>query len=458
MRTRRWLDLKIARRRPNLNLTKWPLLALFAACCSASAADLFFVVGQADPRWHSRQEGAAAPADVKLVIWTVGSKFTSLASQLCKTKCADANPLDGVVPSFANTWTALSKNPAHFVIYRKADAALTQGGAQDKRYWTDFEARTGIYQDALTEFRLAQQSAGFGAPEGIKRRYLIWVQNETDALADISAVDYKASLIALFDRFNKDLGAGGKSFDAMFIVSSGPVRETPAVAGEITAKPDTAYRAKVNLIVQAQDSAAAQGKIVMVSRSMRSSLPGCAGNMSHTGCATKDLLRYHSWLNEALGAEMARNAFTYHSNGIKPLLPASCKQEPASCAGTADVYRWVAKLDSTSQPIYGTDPDEFDEATHHGGRMRFALFPDSAPGRIPLYRSSVAGGYGLSTEPDSTKANVLGYCYAAPRGNANVKLVAMREAGLTTLAREPIELSQVSAVSQGGDKTLCYVN
>jgi hypothetical protein len=458
MPTRRWLDLKITRRRPKLNLTKWPLVALFAACCSASAADLFFVIGQADPRWHSPKEDAAVPADVKLVSWTVGSKFTSLTGQLCMTKCPDANPLDGVVPSFANTWTALSKNPAYFVIYRKADAALTKGGAQDKRYWTDFEARTGIYQDALTEFRQAQQNASFGEPESIKRRYLIWVQNETDALADVSAVDYKASLVALFDRFNKDLGAGGKSFDAMFIVSSGPVREMPGVAGEITEKPDTAYRAKVNLIVQAQDSAAAQGKVVMVSRSMRSSLPGCAGNMNRTGCATKDLLRYHAWLNETLGAEMARNAFTYHSNGIKPLLPASCKQEPASCAGTADVYRWVAKLDSTSQPIYGTDPDEFDEATYHVGRMRFALFPDNAPGRISLYRSSVAGGPGLSTEPDSAKSNALGYCYAAPRGNANVKLVAMREEGLSALARQPIEFSQISALNREGDKTLCYVN
>jgi hypothetical protein len=438
-----------------LKLTKWPLFALFAACCSASAADLFFVIGQADTRWHGQQGPAAAPTEVKLLSWSAGSKFTSVAGQACKEKCPDASPLDGVVPSFANTWTALSKSPAHFVIFRKADAALTQAGAEDKRYWTDFETRTGIYQDALNEFRQAQQSASFGAPDGIKRRYLIWVQNETDAHAGVSAVDYKAKLVELFDRFNKDVGTGGKPFDAMFIVSSGPVREAAGVAGDVSAKPDATYLAKLNVIVQAQDSAAAQGKIVMISRAMRSSLPGCAGNLDRPGCATKDLLRYHAWLNENLGVEMARNAFTYHSKGIKPLLPSSCKQEPTSCAGTVDVYRWVARLDATNQPVYGTDPDEFDEATYRVGRMHFALFPDNAPGRIPLYRSADPGGPGLSTESGSAKTKALGYCYAAPQGNANLKLMAMRKEGMTAVARQPIEFSALNAE---GDKTLCYVN
>jgi hypothetical protein len=419
---------------------------------------MFFVVGQADTRWHMRQSPGTAPADVKLLSWAVGSKFTSIAGELCKEKCPDASPSEGVVPSFANTWTALSQSPAHFVIYRKADAALTQAGSQDKRYWTDFEARTGIYQDALSEFRKAQQSESFGAPESIKRRYLIWVQNESDARENVAAGDYKTKLIDLFDRFNKDLGAGGKPLDAMFIVSSGLVREAAVAAGEVSAKPDTAYLTKLNAIVKAQDSAAGQGNIVMISRSMRSSLSGCAGNLDRPGCATKDLLRYHAWLNENLGAEMARNAFIYHSKGIKPLLPASCKQDPTSCAGTVDVYRWVSKLDATSQPVYGTDPTEFDDATYRAGRMHFSLFEDTAPGRIPLYGSADPGGPGLSTEPGSTKAKALGYCYAAPRGNANVKLMALREEGMTWLARQPIEFSGISALNADGDKTLCYVN
>lgn len=158
------------------------------------------------------------------------------------------------------------------------------------------------------------------------------------------------------------------------------------------------------------------------------------------------------------GAEMTRNAFTYHTKGIKPLLPANCKQEPTSCAGTVDVYRWVAKRDATSKPVYGTDPYEFDEAVYRVGRMRLALFLDSAPGRIPLYRNTEAGGPGLSTEPGSARAKVLGYCYAAPRGNGNAKLMAMQQEGMTGLARQSTEASEINALKQAGDKTLCYVN
>lgn len=443
-----------------MKLTKWPLVALFTACFSANAADLFLVVGQADARWHSQQAQAAAPAEVKLLSWTVGSKFTSVASQACKENCPDVSPVDGVVPAFANTWTGLSKSPAHFVIYLKPDAALMRAGADDKRYWTDFEASTGVYQDALKKFRQAQQSTTFTASEGINRRYLIWVQNEMDArAAGVSAEQYKAKLIELFDHFNKDLSTDGKPFDAMFIASSGLVREAAAgIAGQNGSKPEAVHLDKLNAIVQAQDSAAAQGKIVMVSRSMRRSMADCDDSQNRPGCATRDLLRYQTWLYETLGVEMARNAFTYHAKGIKPLLPASCKKEPTSCAGTVDVYRWVAKSDATNKPIYGTDPYEFGEAGYRVGRMRLALFLDNAPGRIPLYRNTEAGGPGLSTKPGSVKAKVLGYCYAAPTGNANAKLMAIQQEGMSDLARQSTEASEINALHQEGDKTLCYVN
>lgn len=430
-------------------------MALFATCFSANAADLFFVVGQVGNAWP----GQKAQAAVKLVSWSVGSKFTSVASQVCKGNCPDVDPVDGVVPAFAYTWTGLSKSSAHFVIYRKPDVALTLAGADGKGYWTDFETSKGIYQDALSEFRKAQQSATFTAPDGISRRYLIWVQNESDARVGVSAKDYAAKLIELFDRFNKDLGSDGKPFDAMFIVSSGLVRDTSVAAAQPNGSTAaTVALDKVNAIVQAQDSAAAQDKLVMISRSMRRSVADCTGSPGRPGCASKDLMRYQTWLFETLGVEMARNAFIYHTKNIKPLLPESCKQEPASCAGTADMYRWVANGDTTRKPVYGTDPYEFDDKAYYISRMRFALFMDAAPGRIPLYRNAVAGGPGLSTEPDSAKVKVLGYCYAAPSGNASAKLVSMRQDGMTSVARQPTEASEVSVLSQEGDKTLCYVN
>lgn len=447
-----------------MKLTKWPLAALFVACCSANAADLFFVVGQSNTLWRGQQTQAAAPAEVKLLHWTSGSQFTSMVSQACKQDCPVTAPVDGVVPAFASTWTALSKSPAHFAIYRKPEAALTQAGANNQAYWTDFEAPSGIYQDALSEFRQAQKSVtttttSSASSEAISRRYLVWVQNEVDVRAGVSAKDYKAKLIALFDRFNQDLGAQGKPFDAMFLVSSGLVREVAAgTADQKSSKTDTAYLGKLNAIVEAQDSAGAEGKIVMVSRSLRSSLSRCASGLGSPGCETKDLLRYHAWLHETLGSEMARNAFTFHAKGIKPLLPSSCKQEPSSCAGSVDVYRWVAKLDASSKPVYGTEPYEFDEAAYRVSRMRFGLFQDSAPGRIALYRTSDAGGSGISTEPGSTKTKALGYCYAKPTGNANAKLVVMQQDGMTDVARQPTEALGIAALSQEGDTTLCYVN
>jgi hypothetical protein len=424
-------------------------VALFAACCSANAADLFFVVGQADARWHGLQAPAAPPAETKLLSWTVGAEFTSLAAQACQKDCPEAMPVDGVVPAFAHTWTGLSKSPAHFVIYRKPDAALTKAGAGNNSYWTDFEAPKGVYQGALKEFRQARKSSAIAAGEGIGRRYLIWVQNEIDAL--VTAKDYQAKLTALFDRFNKDLATDGKPFDAMFIVSSGLLRE----AGS---KADKAYRDRLNAIVQAQDGAAALGKVVMVSRAMRTGQMGCVATVGGSDCASKDLLRYHAWLYESLGTEMARNAFIYHSKGIKPLLPANCKREPASCAGTADVYSWMAKGDAPGEPVYGTDPYEFDEAAYRIGRMRFALFVEAAAGRIPLYRDAKAGGPGLSTVADSTVAKVLGYCYAAPTGNATARLMVIEQDGMTGLTRQPAEASEANALRQAGDKTLCYVN
>jgi hypothetical protein len=121
-----------------------------------------------------------------------------------------------------------------------------------------------------------------------------------------------------------------------------------------------------------------------------------------------------------------------------------------------DVYRWVAKGDAKSKPVYGTDPYEFDETAYYVSRMRFALFPESAPGRIPMYRNPEAGGPGLGAEPGSATAKVLGYCYAAPQGNANARLVAMQQDGMTGLTRQPA--SGTSVLNQDGDKTLCYVN
>ena len=440
-----------------MKLTKWLLVALSTACFSANAADMFFVIGQVGTRWPGQQGRGALQAEVKVLSWNVGSKFTSVGNQICKKDCSDVDLVDGVVPAFANTWTALSKSQAHFVIYRKPDVALTLAGAESGAYWTDFENRKGVYQDALFEFRKAQKNSALSGSGGISRRYMIWVQNEADVRANVSTTDYQVKLIDLFDRFNKDLGTDDKAFDAMFIVSSGTVRVAKDGAasqnGGTTSSPD-----RLSAIVQAQDRAAAQGKIVMISRSMRRSVSDCTGSPGRPGCATDELLRYQSWLYESLGEEMALNAFTYHTKGIKPLLPDNCKQEPASCAGTVDVYRWMARGDVKSKPVYGTDPYEFDETAYYVDRMRFALFLDNAPGRIPLYRNAEAAGIGLSTEPGSAKAKVLGYCYATPNGNANAKLMGIVQDGMSGIARQSAGAVEAIVPSLEREKTLCYVN
>ena len=105
--------------------------AALAVSFSAGAADLFFVVGQANITWRGEAMAAVVPGDVKLLNWTASSTFTSFADLASKDDSSVVT-LDGVVPSFANTWFGLSKSPAHFAIYRKPEAALTQPGADDR--------------------------------------------------------------------------------------------------------------------------------------------------------------------------------------------------------------------------------------------------------------------------------------------------------------------------------------
>jgi len=439
-----------------MNVQRAVCAAALAVSFSASAADLFFVVGQTNTTWRGASVAATVHGDVKLLSWTAASTFTSFAGLSGKDD-SPVGPLDGVVPAFANTWFSLSKSPAHFAIYRKPEAALTPLGADGKPSWTDYTA--SVYQDALRSFKDAQQSAATASPEGIQHRYLIWIQNEVDAPPGVSAKDYQAKLGELFEHFNRDLGADGKPFDAMFIVSSGLMRDGGAsVINQKRRKAEPGFFDAVNAIVQAQDSAAAEGKIVMISRSMRSPLGACAQGQGSPECATKDLLQYHAWLYENLGAEMARNAYTYQSKGIKALLPTNCKQDPASCAGTVDVYRWVAKADATSAKVYGTDPYELDDATYRFTGTRFALFQDNAPGRIPLYRSTEAGKPGLSTELASAKTKPLGYCYAVPTGNALAKLVAVEQDGMTGVLRYPGDPGETTSLDPQHEKTLCYVS
>lgn len=151
--------------------------------------------------------------------------------------------------------------------------------------------------------------------------------------------------------------------------------------------------------------------------------------------------------------EMARNAFVYHSKQIKPFHPESCSRDPSTCAGTVDVYRWMAKDSPSGNPIYGTDPSEFKEGKVIATRLRLSLFQDAAPGRIALFRTTKAAG--LSPEPADGKTKPLGYCYSAPSGNASARLVLIQQDGLTGLAREP---GGSQSQAHPGEKTLCYVN
>jgi hypothetical protein len=428
--------------------------ALLVASFSAGAADLFFVVGQSNGGWRGDSPRIQVPGDVKLLSWSTAARYAAV-DVACKQACPSIGPLDGVVPSFASTWTGLSKGAAHFAIYRKAESALTPTGADGKDYWTNYDAPTGVYQDALREFREGQQTAAYAAPEGIQHRYLIWIQGEVDAQAGVSAKEYKARLSDLFARFNKDLGAQGKPFDAMFIVGTGPFREVGrGSSGKKEAKAGTSDVAKLNAIVQAQESAAEEGKIVMVSRRMRSPLGFCAEGQGSVGCETADKLNYYASAYEALGAEMARHAFIFQAKGVKPLQPASCKADPSSCSSTVDVYSWSIKNSATAQPVYGTAPYEFDEAAYSFDGVRFALFQDMAPGRLALYRGEGSGKPPLTTERGSAKAEPLGYCYAAPTANASARLAITNQRGKAVVMRYPAD------VAGGGkqEKPLCYVS
>lgn len=423
---------------------------------TAGAADLFFVIGQTNSLWRGQRIAAIVPAEAKFITWKPTSKFNSVADPSCEEECPGIRALDGVVPSFANTWVGLSRSAAHFALHRRNEVPLTWAASGENGYWTDYDgrsAKSSVYLDALRDFRAAQESAEQASPEGVQRRYLVWIQSEADAHVGVSAKDYKTKLSELFERFSSDLGDQGKALDGMLIVSTGMHRDAP---GRIVSRSSAID--KLNAIVQAQDLAAAEGKLVLVSRSMQTLLGMCASGVGSAGCETKALLRYYAASYELLGAEMARNAYIFHSKGVKPLLPESCKIEPTFCAATVDVYRWQVKDGSAHESVYGTDPYEFSESTHVFGGRHFTLFRDMAPGRVPLYRDATPGKVGLSINPGQSKSGPLGYCYATASENANLSLLATKYRGSIQVGRYPAEANSKGKKSNSQDEHLCYVS
>lgn len=437
------------------------LVAGLAAACSAGAADLFFVVGQTNVTWQGAAIASPAAGDVKVLNWAPTSKNQPSAT-IAKRDDLSVGPLDGVVPSFASTWSGLTGRPASFAIYRKPEAALTMEGAAGQAYWTDYAG--AVYQDAVRSFKAARESASSITPAASDRRYLVWIQDEVDASAGVSEQSYQAKLGELFERFSADVASDGKPLDAIFLVSSGLMREgMPSSLTKQGRAVESGYFDKVNDIVRAQDKLAATGQVVLISRSMRSPLGVCGQGQGSQDCETTDLLRYYAWVYAQLGSEMARNAFVFHAKGIKPLSPQHCSQSPDQCAATVAVYRWVDTTDARAPKAYGTDLHELDGTGYRFIGTRFALFEHEAPGRIPLFRSMETGRYGITvrapvTATANTAAKPLGYCYVTPTGNAAARLVAVEQGGLTSYVRYPSEEDGSVELDPQREKLLCYVS
>jgi len=442
--------------------------SLLAAALSASAADVFLVIGQSSGRWRadealtvsipSQTQSAALsstsiPDDVRMLELPI--------SLNCDADCQSNRQLGslqyGPLPAFARSWARLSQQPAYFLVRSKSDARLTKpDGAQPKDYWTSFndpQAQPGIYKIAVADFKAVQRQVNASA-DGLDKSYVIWIPSDQDAKAGVGTELYRAKLKELFNRLNADMGQaeGNKPFDAMLVVSPG------YFPGYYASSTDAikANRDKVNAIVSAQDLAAASDEVVQISRARRLQSIPCEGGTPECPSTNAE-----TSADEALGAEMARNAFVYRSKGIKPLQASSCAADPESCGATVDIYRWVAGDDDNAKTVYGAAPKEFDATPYQFAGASFQLFQDPAIGRMPLYRSPAttdsAGTLSTTSEP-TEGARMLGYCYAAISPNAAKPLLGVNKGARQVVTRDPQEAAALTAAGFSEPTTLCFVN
>ncbi|MBI3524706.1 MAG: hypothetical protein HY066_09285 [Betaproteobacteria bacterium] len=460
------------------------LMAFFFASTAFAAVDLFLVIGQSNARGRGSDSYTTVlpPSSTALEFNSYADLppyFPALGYQTGIPINPPPQSLNywtsdtyGFVPAFATQWYALTGRTSVYVIRPKGGTGLTSlGNVNGSGYWTDYsntDPQLGIYRKARQDFSVALNLAK--GIWGTVNPYVIWHQGENDAYAGVSASIYQQKLEELYGQLQTDTNY---AFKGMFISEIGYYFNSQLY---LPTDSTVVHRGKIDQIVTGQQNAAAQGNIVLVSKSPRVFMSACINGFGAPGCESQpDLGHYKTLAYEALGKEMATNAYIYVTTGIKPLLPSSCSLNPFLCGATVDVYRWF--VDGVHH-ISGLSKVEFDPplgftGTHPFKGIRFQLFQDPATGRIPFYRvKNVTTGDRMdTTNPNEGSPNysfdmTLGYCYLQASSNADRALSRLTKGidHVTTkqqYSKTITESAEYAAlISQGytPDGVLCYVN
>jgi hypothetical protein len=375
----------------------------------------------------------------------------------------------GFVVAFAKKWAEQTNRISVFVCRAKGGSGLVPAGdIVGSGYWTNYSSTDpdlGIYRNAVTDMTNAQGFVG-GLLWGIRKKYLIWLQGESDAHAGVSTTTYQDALADLFTHFDSDLPS--PKFSGYFVSEIGYY---PGYNWGISPAPDSKQDWKqVQPIVTALQQIQTQvANAVLVSKLPRYLTSPCINGLGAVGCQSWDLAHYTTAAYEQFGTDMAVHAYVFDSTGYKPLLASSCAASPTTCSGMVDVYRRNNGVDH----MHTLDPMEFDGTAYAFKGVRFHLTQNPSMGLVALYRK-----YNASTgdRMESVSASDSGYVVEGPNGGrlgycatSGTSLMpnALRRLALgnnRVSTKDPVEISaflSAGYVYDPNDATqglLCYVH
>lgn len=443
------------------------VILLFGLCLAPAAAfaqgvDLFLVIGQSNARGRGPDAGVV-PATGTAYEFN-GSGFQPMSSVTgLPTGNYWTSSNYGPIPAFAKRWYELSGRRSAFVVRPAGGTGLTRkGDVLGNGYWAPENGITHpIYDRAFNDLINAYTAAS--ALGGVDNIYVIWIQGENDAAGGVSYSEYMAGLKRLIDRLTDDLVPRTGHFIPGFFMAETGYFWGYDYGGLLAGDTLRDHRNRVGQIVAAQqDFQASLSLVVLVSKQARFFMSPCFNGLGAVGCGSWDKVHYTTRTYEALGAEMAENAWKFVSTHRKPLYANSCRYSPGVCGPTVDVYRWRSKV--PDDHVAGIDPSEFDgRANYQFKGVRYHLFRDPASGRIPLYRkyNPTTGDYMDTTdsaEGGSAYGSTvsLGYCYAAPAANAPVPLIRVLLGTNHVTSKDPDEIAVWRNFGSVQEKILCY--
>lgn len=270
--------------------------------------DLFLVLGQSNAR--GRGKGPSGIPGAPGATFEYDPAADQLATLAYPTGLPAGNywtsDETSFVLAFGKAWFDLSGRIPVFVCRAKGGTALLESADVGKGDWIDVEDNDGLWDTAAAAYAAAQAHIDAHPDYLVAKKYVLWHQGESDANAAVAWDAYRDALAALLTHFDEEVG-----FDAFFISEIGhrlPFSE--------------AFAAQSLEIIKGQQQVQEMvEKAVLVSKLPREFTAPCFDDEGDQACALWDDYHYDTWAYEALGGDMATNAWIYVLSGVKPFDP-----------------------------------------------------------------------------------------------------------------------------------------